>query len=82
MAIRFENGIVVTLGKKNRVLWNETVVSEGERVAAIGRTRSRETSFRGLLPLWYALLREKAGKRVPRPLNSPATPYLLTLIGR
>ncbi len=36
MGIRFENGIVVTLGKKNRVLWNATVVSEGERIAAIG----------------------------------------------
>jgi putative selenium metabolism protein SsnA len=36
MAIRFENGIVVTLGRKNRVLWNETVVSEGDRIAAIG----------------------------------------------
>jgi putative selenium metabolism protein SsnA len=36
MAIRFENGIVITLGSKNRVLWNETVVSEGDLIAAIG----------------------------------------------
>ncbi len=36
MAIRFENGIVVTLGDHNRVLWNATVVTDGERVAAVG----------------------------------------------
>ena len=36
MATRFENGIVVTLGEKNRVLWNATVVVEGERIAAVG----------------------------------------------
>ncbi len=36
MTIRFENGIVVTLGANNRVLWNATVVTEGEKVAAIG----------------------------------------------
>jgi len=36
MAIRFENGIVVTLGEKNRVLWNSAVVTDGEVVAAVG----------------------------------------------
>jgi putative selenium metabolism protein SsnA len=36
MAIRFENGIVGTLGKTKRVLWNSTVVTEGDRIAAIG----------------------------------------------
>lgn len=36
MATRFENGIVVTLGDKNRVIWNGTVVTDGERVAAVG----------------------------------------------
>ncbi len=36
MATRFENGIVVTLGQNNRVLWNATVVTDGELVAAIG----------------------------------------------
>ena len=36
MATRFENGIVVTLGEKNRVLWNATVVTDGEKVAAVG----------------------------------------------
>jgi len=38
MAIRFDNGIVVTLGKENRVLWNGSVVTEGERVEAVGKT--------------------------------------------
>jgi putative selenium metabolism protein SsnA len=36
MATRFENGIVVTLGEKNRVLWNAAVVTEGETVIAVG----------------------------------------------
>jgi putative selenium metabolism protein SsnA len=36
MTTRFENGIVVTLGDKNRVLWNASVVTDGELVAAIG----------------------------------------------
>ena len=36
MTTRFENGIVVTLGEKNRVLWNATVVTNGEKVAAVG----------------------------------------------
>jgi putative selenium metabolism protein SsnA len=36
MTIRFENGIVVTLGIKNRVLWNSTVVTEGENIIAVG----------------------------------------------
>ncbi len=36
MTTRFENGIVVTLGEKNRVLWNATVVTNGEKIAAVG----------------------------------------------
>lgn len=36
MVTRFENGIVVTLGEKNRVLWNAAVVVDGEYIAAIG----------------------------------------------
>jgi putative selenium metabolism protein SsnA len=36
MTTRFENGIVVTLGEKNRVIWNATVVTSGEHVAAVG----------------------------------------------
>jgi putative selenium metabolism protein SsnA len=37
MAIRFENGIVVTLGKRSQVLWGTSVVTEGERIAAVGK---------------------------------------------
>lgn len=36
MATRFENGIVVTLGENNRVLWNASVIVEGEKIAAVG----------------------------------------------
>ncbi|MBI5295052.1 MAG: putative aminohydrolase SsnA [Chloroflexi bacterium] len=36
MTTRFENGIVVTLGKHNRVLWNGSVVTDGENIVAIG----------------------------------------------
>ncbi len=36
MTTRFENGIVVTLGKNNRVLWNGSVVTDGELVKAVG----------------------------------------------
>jgi putative selenium metabolism protein SsnA len=36
MTTRFENGIIVTLGEKNRVVWNASVVTEGERIAAVG----------------------------------------------
>ena len=45
MAIRFENGIVVTLGKENRVLWNGSVVTEGERVAAVGQAADLASRF-------------------------------------
>jgi cytosine/adenosine deaminase-related metal-dependent hydrolase len=36
MPTRFENGIVVTLGKNNRVIWNGSVVTDGETIAAVG----------------------------------------------
>ena len=36
MTTRFENGIVVTLGEQNQVLWNGSVVTEGEQIAAVG----------------------------------------------
>jgi len=38
MTIRFENGIVVTLGDNNRVLWDSAVVTDGEHIAAVGGT--------------------------------------------
>ena len=45
MATRFENGIVVTLGDNNRVLWNATVVTDGEKVAAIGDSAAMKQRF-------------------------------------
>jgi len=36
MTTRFENGIVVTLGKNNRVIWNGSVVTDGETIVAVG----------------------------------------------
>src|SRR3990172_4123618 len=44
MTTRFENGIVVTLGPKNQVLWNGSVVTVGENIVAVGdaaETRKR-----------------------------------------
>ena len=45
MATRFENGIVVTLGQNNRVLWNATVVADGERIAAVGDAAEMRRRF-------------------------------------
>ena len=45
MTTRFENGIVVTLGEKNRVLWNATVVVDGERIAAVGDAAEMKRRF-------------------------------------
>lgn len=36
MLTRFENGIVVTLGDNNRVLWNASVITDGDLVVAVG----------------------------------------------
>lgn len=36
MTIRFENGIVVTNEKENRILWHSTVVIDGQSIVAIG----------------------------------------------
>jgi putative selenium metabolism protein SsnA len=36
MITRFENGIIVTMGEKNRVLWKATVVTDNDIIAAIG----------------------------------------------
>jgi len=45
MATRFENGIVVTLGEKNRVLWNAAVVSDGEKIVAVGDAGAMKQRF-------------------------------------
>jgi len=36
MTTRFENGIVVTLGPKNQVLWNGSVATDGENIVGVG----------------------------------------------
>ena len=36
MTTRFENGTVATLGKENKVLLNGSVVTDGEKVVAVG----------------------------------------------
>jgi putative selenium metabolism protein SsnA len=45
MAIRFENGIVVTLGGDNRVIWNASVVTEGDKVVAVGEAGKMAKRF-------------------------------------
>src|SRR5512139_4340451 len=45
MATRFENGIVVTLGENNRVHWNAAVVTDGEKVAAVGDSAELRHQF-------------------------------------
>ncbi len=45
MTIRFENGIVVTLGARNRVLWNGSVVTEGEQIVAVGDTAELKRKY-------------------------------------
>jgi putative selenium metabolism protein SsnA len=45
MTTRFENGIVVTLGKQGRVLWNGSVVVEGDKVAAVGEAPAIAARF-------------------------------------
>jgi putative selenium metabolism protein SsnA len=45
MTTRFENGIVVTLGKHNRVLWNGSVVTDGENIVAIGSAAEMKQKY-------------------------------------
>lgn len=45
MTTRFENGIVVTLGDQNRVMWNGSVVVDGQDVAAIGDAAAMRQQF-------------------------------------
>lgn len=45
MAKRFENGIVATLGDSNKVLWNSTVVTDGEQVVAVGDAAQMKQRF-------------------------------------
>ncbi len=45
MPTRFENAIVVTLGEKNRVIWNASVVTDGEKIAAVGDAAELKRRF-------------------------------------
>ena len=45
MATRFENGIVVTLGKNNRVIWNGSVVIDGESIVAVGNASELKNRY-------------------------------------
>jgi putative selenium metabolism protein SsnA len=45
MTTRFENGIVVTLGENNRVLWNAAVVTDGELITAVGDSNDMKRRF-------------------------------------
>ena len=45
MTTRFEHGIVVTLGAKNQVIWNGSVVTEGENVVAVGAAPEMKKRF-------------------------------------
>ena len=45
MTTRFENGIVVTLGQNNQVIWNGSVVTEGETIVAVGNPEDSTRMF-------------------------------------
>jgi putative selenium metabolism protein SsnA len=45
MTIRFEHGIVVTLGPNNRVIWNGSVVTEAEKIVAVGNAAEMKMKF-------------------------------------
>lgn len=45
MTTRFENGIVVTLGPENKVIWNGSVITEGESIVAVGETAELKKRF-------------------------------------
>jgi len=45
VSTRFEHAIVVTLGPENAVLWDSTVVVEGETIAAVGSTAEMRKRF-------------------------------------
>src|ERR687888_1365779 len=45
MTTRFENGIVATLGPHNRVIWNGSVITEGENIVAVGDAAELKQRF-------------------------------------
>ncbi len=45
MTTRFEHGIVATLGENNQVIWDGSVVVEGEKIAAVGSSGEMARKF-------------------------------------
>jgi putative selenium metabolism protein SsnA len=45
MYTRFENGIVVTLGQQNKVIWNASVVTEDKIIADVGGSNEMKAKF-------------------------------------
>ncbi len=45
MTIRFENGIVITLGADNHVLWNGSVVTDGENIVEVGNAAEMKRRY-------------------------------------
>ncbi len=45
MRTRFENGIVVTLGQNNRVIWNGSVVADEEKIVGVGKSTELQKQF-------------------------------------
>jgi putative selenium metabolism protein SsnA len=45
MTTRFESGTVATLGKNNKVLMNSTVVTDGEKVVAVGDSAQMKQKY-------------------------------------
>lgn len=45
MTTRFENGIVVTLGQNNKVIWNGSVVTDRENIVAVGHATDLQKQF-------------------------------------
>jgi putative selenium metabolism protein SsnA len=45
MSIRFENGIVITLGNNNQVILNGSVVTEGEKITEVGNAKEMKKRY-------------------------------------
>ncbi|MFT3895600.1 MAG: putative aminohydrolase SsnA [Anaerolineales bacterium] len=45
MTTRFEHGIIVTLGANNQVIWNGSVVVDGENVVAVGSAANMQKRY-------------------------------------
>ena len=43
--MRFENGIVATLGPNNHVIWNGSVVTDGEKIVAVGEAAQLKKQY-------------------------------------